>query len=176
MVNDRSGPPNGLRILGAAALIVVGVGLLVYITPAASQAFRGPRPVTPAELIAIREPGWWDNYIRITPTQPPVDTNLRYGKKGNEGTKYLLLLLNDHTLFCSARVNDNGPEFIGRLESMGGTDKQAAGLIGGAQNLLPFMLQSVRSIWFDVGAIGALGIGAIVTGIWMIARTAMGRE
>src|SRR5262249_14571581 len=158
--------------LGAVGLVVVaGVGA-VFTGPMVGQAFRGPRPITQQELLAIKEPGSWDNYVRFPPSRPAQDTGVRYGRKGNEGTKYVLLPVGDRALFCSARVNDNGPEYVGRLGSLGGTEEEALrrGGVGealGPGKVLPFMLQGVRSIWFDTALVLAALVGCLIGAVWL---------
>jgi hypothetical protein len=134
------------------------------------QAFRGPRTITEQELLATKEPGSWDNYLRFTPSRPATDTGVRYGRKGNEGTKYVLLPVGDRALFCSARIDDNGPEYIGRLGSLGSTEEEAVRRVGVVGNLLPFMLQGVRSIWFDTAVALAIFVGCIGGALWLLLR------
>jgi hypothetical protein len=135
----------------------------------------GPRAITEQELLAIKEPGSWDNYVRFTPSRPAQDTGLRYGKKGNEGTKYVLLPVGGRALFCSARVNDNGPEHVGRLGSIGGTEEEALRRIGAegavaSGRLLPFMLWGVRSIWFDTALVLAALASCLIGAVWLSVR------
>src|SRR5262249_5888546 len=123
------------RILGAAGLAVAAAVVAVFSASFVVQAFRGPRTITEQELLAIQEPGSWDNYVRFTPSRPATDSGVRYGKKGNEGTKYVLLPVGDRALFCSARIANNGPEYVGRLGSLGGTEEEAVRRSGGSGNL-----------------------------------------
>src|SRR5262245_573553 len=166
---------NLRRILGAVGLAVTAGVVALFTAPFVVQAFRGPRTITEQELLAIKEPGSWDNYVRFTPSRPAQDTGLRYGKKGNEGTKYVLLPVGDRALFCSARVNDNGPEYVGRLGSFGSTEEEAlrrsgAGGAAGSGPVLPFMLQSVRSIWFDTALALAGIVGCLIGAVWLSVR------
>src|SRR5262249_54472648 len=103
------------------------------------------------------------------------DTGLRYGKKGNEGTRYVLLPVGGRTLFCSLRINDNGPEFVGRLGSLGGTEEEAVRRInakagGGVGNMLPFMLQGVRSLWVDTAGVLLAVVGCLGGAGWLLAQ------
>jgi hypothetical protein len=157
------------RILGAAGLVVAAAVVAVFTSPFVVQAFRGPRTVTEQELLAIQEPGSWDNYVRFTPSRPATDTGVRYGKKGNEGTKYVLLQVGDRALFCSARIANNGPDYVGRLGSLGSTEEEAVRRIGGNPGtLLPFMLQSVRNIWFDTVVALVTVVGCLGGALWLL--------
>jgi hypothetical protein len=157
------------RISVAVVLLVLGGILAFFTAPFVVQAFRGPRTISEAELGEMTTPGDWDNYVRYVPSLPAMDTGLRFGKKGNEGTKYVLLPVGGRggrALFCSARVANNGPEYVGRLGSFGSNEEEAVRRIGGNQGqLMPFMLQAVRHIWVDsvaalVGLVACLG-GAV---------------
>ena len=156
------------RILGAAGLALAAVVVAGFSASFVVQAFRGPRTITEEELLATKEPGWWDNYVRFTPSRPAVDPGVRYGVKGNEGTKYVLLPVDGRILFCSARISNNGPEYVGRLGSFDMTEEEAVSRMGSPNNLLPFMLQGVRSIWFDTLVALALLIGCIGGALWLL--------
>jgi hypothetical protein len=159
------------QILGAVALGVAAAVVAVFAAPFVVQAFRGPRAITEQELLAMKEPGSWGNYVRYTPPGPAADTGVRYGKKGNEGTKYVLLPVGDRALFCSARIDNNGPEYVGRLGSLGGTEEEAVRRAGiPAEHLLPFMLQGVRSIWFDTAVALALFAGCAGGALFLLLR------
>jgi len=163
----RDDPPRAFpRVLGAGALAAVAVVVLALTAPIVTQAFGGPRAITEKELLAIKELGWWNNYVKFTPAKAASDTGARYGKKGNEGTKYVLIPVGDRLLFASARVDDRPAEHVGQLTSYGGTEGEVLQRIGKPPNLMPFMLQSVRSIWVDTVAIlvvaGGCLIGAVV--------------
>lgn len=153
--------------LGAAGLGLAAIVVLVFSTPFIVQAFRGPRSITEKELLALKEPGWWDYYVRYKPAQPATETGVRYGIKDNAGTKYILLPVGDRALFSSVRIANNGPEYVGRLGSFGMTEEEAVRM-GGAQNLLPFMLQGVRSIWFDTAVALVLILGCVGGAAWLL--------
>src|SRR5262249_31419431 len=110
------------RTLGAVGLVAVALVLAVFTTPMVVQTFRGPRPVTEQDLQAIEEPGWWDNYVSFTPARPALDTGVRYGVKGNPGTKYILLPVASRSLFCSMGVRAEGPEYVGWLGTLNGPE------------------------------------------------------
>jgi hypothetical protein len=145
------------------------------------QAFRGPRPVSEQDLLALKEPPAGDNYVSLRLAQPAVDTGVTYGKKNNPGTKYLVLLVGDRLMLCSARMSASGTEFTGRLQTISGVDEQAWEKF---QRLyaqrdpkppplrprLPIMLQSVRSIWFDACAWLAAIAALAGPGVWVLAR------
>lgn len=134
------------------------------------QAFRGPRPITEDELLAIQALQSGNNYVTFRATGPVVDTGLRYGKKGNEGTKYLLTRVGNRNLMISARIDNNDPEFTGSIETISGTEEEAARRLQGQGQLLPVYLQAVRSIWFDsVVALVFIVLGAALA-VWMAAR------
>ena len=156
------------RMLGAAGLALAAVVVAGFSAPFVVQAFRGPRTITEEELLATKEPGWWDNYVRFTPSRPAVDPGVRYGVKGNEGTKYVLLPVGGRALFCAARIQNNGPEYVGRLGSLGVTEDEAVSRMGSPNHLLPFMLQGVRSIWFDTLAALAVLVGCIGGALWLL--------
>jgi hypothetical protein len=81
----------------------------------------------------------------------------------------VLLAVGDRALFCSARVADEGPEYIGRLGSLGSTEEEAVRRMGGNRgNLLPFMLQSVRSIWFDTAFALAALVVCLGGALWLL--------
>jgi hypothetical protein len=164
------------RLAGAAALVVVALVLMVLCAPFIVQAFRGPRTITDEELLAMKSPGWWDNYVRFTPKAPAKNTEWVYGVKGNEGTKFLLLPVGDRYLFCSARVKNEGPEFIG---SLGFTETAVETVVSQEDRakLLPFMLQTVRSIWFDTAAALLVIAGCLGGAAWLaLEGTPQGRK
>jgi hypothetical protein len=159
----RAGRGRGL--LGAGALALAACVVAFFCVPFIVQALRGPRTITEAELLSLREPGDWDNYVRFRPASPAADTGVRYGKKGNEGTKYVIIPVRDRLLFCSARIDDHGPEYVGRLSYFGDTEREAVGYATrqtGPRKILPLFLQSVRSIWFDTVFALAVIIGCLV--------------
>jgi len=156
------------RTLGAAGLGVAALLVAGLTSPFVVQAFAGPRAITEQELLAMKEPGWWDNYVRYTPPRPAADSGVRYGVKGNAGTKYVLLPVGDRILLCSARISNNGPEYVGRLGSIGVTEEEAVSRMGSPRNLLPFMLQGVRSIWFDTSVALAAIVGCIGGALWLL--------
>src|SRR5262245_53017945 len=162
-------PPNLIlwRRLGAAGLGLVALVVLVFTAPFIVQAFRGPRTITEQELLAIKEPGWWDYYVRYKPPRPAAETGVRYGIKDNAGTKYVLLPAGNRALFASVRIANNGPEYVGRLGSFGQTEEEAVRM-GQAKNLLPFMLQGVRSIWFDTAVAVVLFVGCVGGAVWLL--------
>src|SRR5262249_41760244 len=53
------------RILGAVGLAVTAGVVALFTAPFVVQAFRGPRTITEQELLALNEPGSWDNYVRF---------------------------------------------------------------------------------------------------------------
>jgi hypothetical protein len=158
----------GLAMLAAAGVVLFFTAGFIF------QAFKGPRPITEQELLQTANPGWGDNYVSYSPSRPVVDTNLQWGKKNNPGTKYLLLPVGDRLMLCSARIDDNGPKFVGRLETFGGSVEEeviarvSAGNPGVRQQVTPIMFQTVRSIWVDTSvalvAVIALGLG----GLWKV--------
>ena len=174
-----------LQILSAVGLIAVAGLVFALTTPIWFQAVRGPRNISEKELLALREPGWFDNYVRYKPALPAIETDVVYGKKGNEGTRFVLLPVGEKNLFCSARIADKGPEYVGRLGSFDATEKQATGMMkGGAADkkgtLLPFMMQSVRSIWFDTIAIFVIvlvcvgiAFGMVIKALFMSQRPSL---
>lgn len=165
---------NPYRILGAVALVALALALTCLCAPFLVQAFRGPRPITEKELLSMQSPGWWDNYVRFKPAGAPKETNVIFGKKGNEGTRYVLLPVGERYIFCSVRISSNNAEFVGNLESFGGNENEAVQMAGvPREKLLPFMLQSVRSIWVEtvgalLGILACLGIAA-----WLLVQVAM---
>jgi hypothetical protein len=171
---------NPGRIVGAVVLIIVAVVIAAFCAPFIVQAFRGPRTITEKELLSMKEAGWWDNYVRFRPAGAAKETNVVFGKPGNEGTRYVLLPVGDRALFCSVRISSNNAEFVGNLESFGGTENEAVQK-GGIDKgkLLPFMLQSVRSIWLEtvgalIGILACLGLAAwLLIQVWM---TGQGRS
>jgi hypothetical protein len=166
------------RLLAAVALVIVAVVVAVFTLPTMVQAFRGPRTITEQELLSLGQPGGWDNYVRFKPSLAAVDTGLRYGKKGNEGTKYVLLPLAGRLLFCSVRVNDAGPEYVGQLGSFGGTEEEALRRLNvtAGKEVLPFMLQGVRSIWFDTALALIAIVGCVVGAIALVVRVLLSRR
>jgi len=178
-VDDLDSRPAAAKtrslVIGLALLAVAG-GALFFTSGFVFQAFRGPRTVTEQDLLRVTEPGSNDNYVSFTPSQPFIDTGLQYGKKGNPGTKYLLLPVEDRLLLCSARIADNGPSFVGRLERFSGSTEEevlrrvkASDPTLGPQ-LMPIMFQTVRSIWFDTSIALVVVFGAGLTGVWMLLR------
>lgn len=167
---------NPYRIAGAAALIVVALVVAILCTPTIFQAFRGPRTVTEEELAALPSAGWWNNYVRFTPSEPARNTEWIYGVKGNEGTKFLLLPVKDRYLLCSARVTSEGPEYIGSLGYIEEAEKQTVVSAEDQGKLLPFMLQGVRSIWFDTGAALLVILGCLGSAAWLIVQVVMARS
>jgi hypothetical protein len=165
---------NPGRVAGAVVLIIVAVVIAAFCTPFMVQAFRGPRTITEKELLSMKEPGWWDNHVRFRPAGAAKETNVIFGKKGNEGTRYVVLPVGDRYLFCSVRVGSNNAEYVGNLESFGGTENEAVQMAGiPREKLLPFMLQSVRSIWVEtvgalIGIVACLGLAAwLLIQVWM---------
>src|SRR5262249_13766535 len=146
------------------------------------QAFRGPRPITEQELLQVTNPGSRDNYVSYRPSQPVIDTNLQWGKKNNPGTKFLLLPAGDRLVLCSARIAENGPMFVGRLERFGGSIEEevisrvSSSVPGVRQRLSPVMFQTVRSIWVDttVALVGIVGLG--LGGLWVLLRPSPKKE
>jgi hypothetical protein len=80
-------------------------------------------------------------------------------------------------MLCSARIANNGPTFVGRVERVGGsTEEEVLRRLKGSNpevgpRLMPIMLQTVRSIWFDtvVALVFVLGLG--FGGLWMLLRS-----
>jgi hypothetical protein len=140
------------------------------------QAFRGPRSVTEQELLATKSAGWWDNYVRFTPSKPARDTNWVYGVKGNAGTKFVLLPVGDRCLFCSARVEHAEPEFVGRLTWVEAAEVASTVPKEERGNLLPFSLQAVRSIWFDTGVALLAILGCLGGAAWLVVQVQMTRS
>ena len=82
MSNFRTPTNSNLtRILGAAGLVVAALVVLILTLPMVFQAFRGPRPITEQELLAIQEPGSWDNYVRFKPSGPAAAGRRRHGPR-----------------------------------------------------------------------------------------------
>src|SRR5262245_54400254 len=103
------------RMIGAAALVVAALVILIACSPFIIQAIRGPRTITEQELLQMQSAGWFDNYVRFKPAAPVKDTEWVYGVEGNAGTKFLLLPVGDRFLLCSARIKNEGPEYVGSL-------------------------------------------------------------
>src|SRR5205085_1576510 len=83
--------------------LLLGAGVVLFFTSGfVFQAFRGPRPITDQELLGITAPASGDNYVAFTPSQRFVDTGLQWGRKGNPGTKFVLLPVGDRLMLCSA--------------------------------------------------------------------------
>jgi hypothetical protein len=173
--NSPRAKHNVYRVAGAAALVTVALVIAIACSPFMSQAIRGPRTVTEQDLLQMKSPGWWDNYVRFKPTAPVKDTEWVYGVEGNAGTKFLLLPVRKRQLLCSARIKNEGPEYIGSLGFLVAAEVETVVPAGERDKLLPFMLQGVRSIWFDtraalVGILGCLGGAA-----WLGVQVAMTR-
>src|SRR5262245_3554457 len=172
---QMSGAKTKNLLIGLGILVVAG-GILFFTSGFVFQAFRGPRTITDQELLGITDPSSSDNYVSFTPSRPFVDTGLQYGVKNNPGTKFLLLPVGDRLMLCSARIANLGPDFVGRLErASGSTEEEVLRRVkgsnpGAAQRLMPVMLQTVRSIWFDTAValafILVLGLG----GLWVLLR------
>lgn len=170
-MRDDTPPPapgNLPTTLTGLGLLAAAGGLFAFTSGFVVQAFTGPRTITEQDLRQTTAPGWWDHYVSYTPPRPMIDTQLQWGKKGNPGTKYLLLPVGDRVMLCSARIANDGPTFAGRLEPFGGSveeeviDRVSAANPGLRQRLLPVQLQAVRHIWFDTAAslAGVVGLGA----------------
>jgi hypothetical protein len=163
------------RIIGAAALVVAALVILIACSPFMFQAFRGPRPISEQELLQMQSAGWFDNYVRFKPAAPVKDTEWVYGVEGNAGTKFLLLPVGDRHLLCSARIKNEGLEYVGSLGFLVAAEVETVVPADQRGKLLPFMLQAVRSIWFDTGA-ALLGIFACLAGTaWLGIQVAMTR-
>jgi len=167
---------NRYRVAGAVGLVIAALVVAVVCSPFMVQAFRGPRTVTEEELLAMQSAGWWDNYVRFTPSAPARNTEWVYGVKGNEGTKFLLLPVGDRYLFCSARVKNEGPEYVGSLGFLVAAEVETAVPEQDRGKLLPFMLQAVRSIWFDTGAALLVIVGCLGGAAWLLVQVAMTRD
>jgi hypothetical protein len=141
------------RLLTAGLLLLLLAAVPAYFGGATiAQAFRGPRPLTEQELLAIQQPDGGGHYVSLSLARPAVDSGVRYGKKNNPGTKYLLLPVGGRVLLCSARMSAEGNAFTGRLQAVSGTDKEVRQRIEGANSglaplLLPYMLQSVSDVF-----------------------------
>jgi hypothetical protein len=164
---------NVHRIVGAAALVVVALVIAIACSPFMFQAFRGPRTITEQELLQMESAGWFDNYVRFRPAVPAKDTEWVYGVEGNAGTKFLLLPVGDRTLLCSARIKNEGPEYIGSLGFLVAAEVETVVPAAERGKLLPFMLQSVRSIWFDTGAALLIIAGCLAGAAWLGIQVAM---
>jgi hypothetical protein len=163
------------RVAGAAALVVVAFVVAIVCSPFMIQAIRGPRTVTEQKLLQMQSAGWFDNYVRFKPSGPVRDTEWVYGVKGNAGTKFLLLPVGDRYLFCSARIKNEGPEYIGSLGFLVAAEVETAVPAEDRGKLLPFMLQAVRSIWFDTGAALVVIAGCLGGAAWLGVQEAMAR-
>ena len=76
-------------------------------------------------------------------------------------------------LFCSARVNDGGPDYVGSLGYVEAAEAENVVPKQEQHKLLPFMLQAVRSIWFDT-AVALLAIAGCLGGAtWLGVHVAM---
>ncbi|MCI0379414.1 MAG: hypothetical protein L0215_17530 [Gemmataceae bacterium] len=162
------------RLLIGLALLAAAGAVLYFTSGFVFQAFRGPRPIADQALLGITDPGSGDNYVSFSPSRPFLDPGLQWGTKGNPGTKFLLLPVDDQHMLCSARIANDGPTFTGRLQRIaGGTEEEALNRIKGtAGNLrvMPIMLQAVRSIWFDTAVALAAIVGLALGGLWMVLR------
>src|SRR5262249_18048655 len=150
-----------------AALIVA-----IFTTPLVFQGLRGPRSVTEQDLLAISEPGWWDNYVSYRPAQPALDTGVRFGVKSSPGTKYIILPVGSRSLYCSANVKDNGPEFVGWLSSLEGPAKEAhqKSKQGGSGALLPYMIRCEGSTAFYTVAFLLAPIACLGGAVWLVVQ------
>ncbi len=163
--------PTGLALLAAAGVVLYFTSGFVF------QAFRGPRTIEEKELIDLKEPGSNDNYVSYTPQRPFIDTGLQWGRKGNPGTKYVLLPVGDRLMLCSARIANEGPTFTGRLGHRGGvTEDEVVERIKGsapdvAARIMPIMLQAVRSIWFDTAVALVAVVGLAAVGSFLVLRS-----
>jgi len=105
------------------------------------QTVRGPRPVTEQDLLAIDQPGWWDNYVAFSPSRPATDTGNPV--RGEEQPRHQIhRAAGGRPHPCSARrgVRNNGPEYVGWLGSLEGPAEEARGKSGGG-DFLPFMMK-----------------------------------
>jgi hypothetical protein len=164
---------NVYRMAGAAALVVVALVVLIACSPFIFQAIRGPRTVTEQELLQMKSAGWFDNYVRFKPTAPVRNTEWVYGVEGNAGTKFLLLPVGDRILLCSARIKNEGPEYVGSLGFLVAAEVETVVPAAERTKLLPFMLQAVRSIWFDTGAALVVIAGCLAGAAWLGMQVAM---
>jgi len=176
MASSPSRPEHNVyRVAGAVALVVVALVVGILCSPFMVQAFRGPRTVTEQELLQMQSAGWFNNYVRFKPSAPVRNTEWVYGVEGNAGTKFLLLPVGDRYLFCSARIKNEGPEYIGSLGFLVAAEVETVVPAQERGKLLPFMLQAVRSIWFDTGA-ALLAIACCLAGAgWLGVQAAMAR-
>jgi hypothetical protein len=180
-VDSKMAAAKTRNLLIGLALLVVAGGVLFFTSGFVFQAFRGPRTVTDQELLGVTTPNSNDNYVGYTPSGRFIDSGLQYGVKDNPGTKYLLLPVGDRLMLCSARIANNGPTFVGRVELAGGSvEEEVLRRVKGSNpevgpRLLPIMLQAVRSIWFDtaVALVFVLGLG--LGGLWMLLRALLMR-
>jgi hypothetical protein len=186
LIVKRSNPRNSAakpwHLPLGVGLLVVAVVVLIFTSGFVFQAFRGPRPITEKEMLELTDPGWSDNYVSYTPPRAFIDTGLQWGRKGNPGTKYVLLPVGDRFMLCSARIANNGPTFTGRLGSRSGvTEDEVVDRIKGsspevAARIMPIMLQAVRSIWFDTAVALALVLGLAGTGTWLVIWSLLARS
>jgi hypothetical protein len=166
---------NVYRIAGAAALVALALVVAIACSPFMFQAFRGPRTVTEQELLQMQSAGWFDNYVRFKPTAPVRKTEWVYGVEGNAGTKFLMLPVGDRYLLCSARIKNEGPEYVGSLGFLVAAEVETVVPAADRGKLLPFMLQAVRSIWFDTGAALLAIAGCLGGAAWLGVQVAMTR-
>src|SRR4051812_17468687 len=170
-IESRIALVNRRYLLAAVVPALVAAAILYFGYRTLAQAFRGPRTVSEEELVSEQpQPG--DNYLAVTLAREPVDTGVRYGR----GTKYLLLPVNNRMLLCSVRTDVEGQEFTGRLETVtGGTELEVLNYLREQDArmdklLLPYMLQSVRSIWFDTSVYLFFIALFAVPAVWMLVR------
>lgn len=173
------------RLVLALVLLAIAAVVAFFSAGFVSQAFRGPRTITEQDLLAVTQPGSFDNYISYTPPRPAFDTGLVWGKKNNPGTKYLLLPVGDQLMLCSARIANNDSTFVGRLQLVsGGPEEEVVTRLKGSgpgdqARLTPVMLQAVRSIWFDTAAALVFGLGTGLGGLALLVaalRTGTGQQ
>jgi hypothetical protein len=168
--------PTGLALIAAAGVVLYFTSGFVF------QAFCGPRTINEKELAELKEPGSNDNYVSYTPTTKFTDTGLQWGRKGNPGTKYVLLPVGDRLMLCSARIANDGPTFTGRLGHRGGvTEDEVMQRINesspeAAAKIMPIMLQAVRSIWFDTAAALVAIVGLAGGGAFLVLRSMLAQR